>query len=133
MRPRRRARADFLPWSILPGPALDRPAAAHHDEAAPVALGAPLEREDAAKTGRVEEVEAAQVEHDAARLRGLEAAHLLVEGVGPAEVELAAQGDTDGVQGETFDGDPQRLVHAVHSFSVTPDPAFGVSTPISAP
>ena len=48
-------------------------------------------------------------------LRRLEAAHLLVERVGAAEVQLAAQRDADSVGSQALDGDPQRLIHAAHS------------------
>ena len=113
--------------------ALDRAAAAHDDEAAAVTRGPPLQREHAAEAGRVEEVERPQVEHDAARLRRLEAAHLLVEGVGTAEVELAAQRDADSVGSQALDGDPQRLIHAVRSFpGDDPAPPRAVSTPLNA-
>ena len=106
---------------------LDRPAAAHDDETAAVTGGAPLQREHAAEAGRVEEVERPQVEHDAARLGLLQPAHLRVERVGPAEVELAAEGDAHSVRCQALDGDPKRLIHAVHS------PLSGAAFPCSEP
>ena len=70
---------------------LDRAAAAHDDEPAPVTAGPALDREHAPEPGRVDEVQLAQVEDDLVRLLRLEPAHLLVEGVRAREVELAAQ------------------------------------------